>query len=257
MDFLQAIILSVVEGITEFLPISSTGHLILTSEVLGVAQSNFVKDFEIIIQLGAILSIVVLYFDKFVKNKKIWKIVLAAFIPTAVIGFLLFKFIKESLLGNLYITLLALFIGGIALIILELIYKEKDHHVENIEDISLTNAFLIGLAQSLAVIPGVSRSAATIVSALFLGTKRKAAAEFSFLLAVPTMLAASTLDIIKSDFSYSLSQWSILAVGFFASFVVAIVVVKWFLKFIETNTFIPFGIYRIALAIIFYLFLIK
>lgn len=257
MDYFQAILLSVVEGTTEFLPISSTGHLIIASEILKISQTNFVKDFSIIIQLGAILSIVFLYFDKFVKNRKIWKLVLTAFIPTAVIGFLLFNFIKESLLGNLYITLITLFAGGIVLIILELIYKEKDHHVEEVENISLINAFLIGLAQSISVIPGVSRSAATIVSALFLGTKRKAAAEFSFLLAVPTMLAASALDIIKSEFSYTFYEWSVLAVGFFASFVVAIVVVKWFLKFIEINTFIPFGIYRIALAIIFYLFLIK
>lgn len=257
MDYLQAIIFSMVEGTTEFLPISSTGHLIIASDLLKISQTSFVKDFSIIIQLGAILSIVFLYFDKFVKNRKIWKIVLTAFIPTAVVGFILFKFIKEILLGNLYITLITLFAGGITLIILELIYKEKDHHVDKVENISLTNAFLIGVAQSLAVIPGVSRSAATIVSALFLGTKRKAACEFSFLLAVPTMLAATAFDIFKSNFSYNLYEWSILATGFIGSFVIALITVKWFLTYIENHTFIPFGIYRIVLAMIYYLFLIK
>lgn len=257
MDFVNAIILSIVEGIAEFLPISSTGHLILTSNILKITQTSFVKDFEIIIQLGAILAIVVLYFKKFLQNKEIWKKVSIAFLPTAIIGFILFKFIKSFLLGNLYITLLSLLIGGIALIVLELIYKEKDHHANSIEEISLKNAFLIGVFQSIAVIPGVSRSAATIVSALFLGTKRKAAAEFSFLLAVPTMLAATALDLVKSNFSYSTNQWVILLTGFMGSFVVALIVVKWFLKFIQNHTFIPFGIYRIVVSIVFWYLLVK
>ncbi|PIR80221.1 MAG: undecaprenyl-diphosphatase [Candidatus Levybacteria bacterium CG10_big_fil_rev_8_21_14_0_10_35_13] len=257
MDYLQAIILSVVEGTTEFLPISSTGHLIIASEIMKISQTNFVKDFSIIIQLGAIFSIVVLYFDKFIKNKEIWKRILTAFLPTAVVGFVLFKFIKDYLLGNLYVTLTALLLGGIVLIILELFYKEKDHHADTIEKITLQNAFLIGAFQSISVIPGVSRSAATIVSALFLGTKRKTAAEFSFLLAVPTMLAASTLDIIKSNFSYSLSEWSVLATGFIGSFIVALIVIKWFLNYIKTHTFIPFAIYRIVVALIFWYILVR
>lgn len=257
MNFLQAIILSIVEGISEFLPISSTGHLILASDILKIAQTSFVKDFEIVIQLGAILSIVVLYWNSLYRSVEVWKKVIAAFIPTGIIGFLLFKLIKTYLLGNLYITLGALLLGGIALIILELIYKEKEHHVEEISKITYKNAFLIGVCQSIAVIPGVSRSAATIVGALFLGTKRKAAAEFSFLLAVPTMLAASTLDIVKSNFSYSINEWMIMAIGFIGSFVVALLVVKWFLSFVRTHTFIPFGIYRIIAAILFYLIVIK
>lgn len=257
MNLLQAFILSVVEGITEFLPISSTGHMILTSDILKIAQSAFVKDFEIIIQLGAILSIVVLYFNQFSKNKEVWKRVLAAFLPTAVIGFILFKFIKNFLLGNLYITLAALLIGGIALIVLEIIYKEKEHHVERVEKITLKNAFLIGVFQALAVIPGVSRSAATIISALFLGTKRKAAAEFSFLLAVPTMLAATGLDLIKSNFSYSQTEWVLLIIGFIGAFVSALVVVKWFLRYIQNHSFISFGIYRVFISIIFWYFLVK
>lgn len=257
MNFFQAVILSIIEGISEFLPISSTGHLILTSNILKIAQSSFVKDFEIIIQLGAILAIVFLYWDVFLKNKEVWKKILTAFVPTGIIGFILFKLIKTYLLGNVYITVISLLVGGIALILLELIYKEKEHHVENIEDISYRNALLIGIFQSIAVIPGVSRSAATIVSALFLGTKRKAAAEFSFLLAVPTMLAATSLDLIKSNFSYSSNEWLIIFIGFIGAFITSLFVVKWFLKFIQTNTFIPFGIYRIIAAILFYLIVIK
>lgn len=257
MNFFQAIILSIIEGISEFLPISSTGHLILTADILKIAQSNFVKDFEIIIQLGAILAIVVLYWNNLYKSIEVWKRVIIAFIPTAVIGLLLFKLIKNYLLGNLYITLGALFLGGIALILLELIYKEKEHHIDQIEKMSLRNAFLIGVCQSLAVIPGVSRSASTIVGALFLGTKRKAAAEFSFLLAVPTMLAASGLDIVKSNFSYSSGEWLLMLTGFLGSFIVALIVVKWFIKFVQTNTFIPFGVYRVILSILFWSIIIK
>ncbi len=257
MDILQVIILSIVEGISEFLPISSTGHLIIASEILKISQSNFVKDFEIFIQLGAILAVVVLYFKSFIQSKIIWQKVLAAFLPTAIIGFILFKFIKNYLLGNLYITLISLFIGGILLIILELIHKEKDHHTAKIEEISFKNAFIIGLAQALAVIPGVSRSAATIIAALFLGTKRKAAAEFSFLLAVPTMLAATTLDLAKANFSYSSSEWTGLITGFLGSFITALIIIKLFLRYIQKHSFISFGIYRIITAIIFWLLLIK
>lgn len=257
MNILDAIFLSAVEGISEFLPISSTGHLILASNILNIPQTNFLKDFEIIIQLGAIFAIIFLYKDTFTIKNNAWKKVLTAFIPTGVIGFLLFTFIKSFLLGNLYITLISLSLGGIILIFLELIYKEKDHHAESIEKISYKNAFLIGLFQSVAIIPGVSRSAATIIGALFLGTKRKAATEFSFLLAVPTMMAATGLDLIKSNLSYTSNEWIILLIGFVCSFIVAFIVVKWFLKYIQTHTFIPFGIYRIVLAILFYLFIIK
>lgn len=257
MTYLHALILSLVEGITEFLPISSTGHLILTADLLKITQTNFVKDFEIIIQLGAILAIVVLYFKQFYKNMNVWRKVLTAFLPTAVIGFVLFKFIKTFLLGNLYITLFSLLIGGIALIVLELLYKEKEHHADEIEKISFRNAFLIGVFQSLAVIPGVSRSAATIIPALFLGTKRKTATEFSFLLAVPTMLAATSLDLIKSNFSYSANEWMVLLVGFTGAFISALIVVKWFLKYIQSHTFIPFGIYRIIISLVFWYILLK
>lgn len=257
MNILQALILSIVEGISEFLPISSTGHLILASDILKIAQTGFVKDFEIIIQLGAILAIVVLYWNSLFKSVEVWKRIIVAFIPTGIIGLLLFKIVKNYLLGNLYITLVSLFVGGIVLIALELIYKEKEHHIDDIAKMTLPKAFVIGLFQSIAIIPGVSRSAATIVGALFLGTKRKAAAEFSFILAVPTMLAATGLDLIKTNFSYSLNEWMILAVGFIGSFVVALISVKLFLKYVQRNNFIPFGVYRVIAAALFYLIVIR
>jgi undecaprenyl-diphosphatase len=271
MNILQALIISAVEGISEFLPISSTGHMILAADLLKIAQSGFVKDFEIIIQLGAILAIVVLYWSTLFRSKEVWKRIIVALIPTLAIDFLLFK-IANYLLGNLYITLISLFVGGIVLIVLELVYKEKEHHIEKIEDMTLPKAFIIGIFQSIAIIPGVSRSAATIVGALFLGTKRKAAAEFSFILAVPTMLAATGLILLKSNFSYSFhagsffikpnfsyspNEWILLAIGTFGAFVVALISVKLFLKYVQKNNFIIFGVYRIIAAILFYLIVLR
>ena len=143
------------------------------------------------------------------------------------------------------------------MIFLELIYEEKEHHIDDIAKMTLPKAFVIGLFQSIAIIPGVSRSAATIVGALFLGTKRKAAAEFSFILAVPTMLAATGLDLIKTNFSYSPSEWLMLAVGFSGAFIVALISVKLFLKYVQRNNFIIFGAYRIVAAILFYLIVLR
>jgi undecaprenyl-diphosphatase len=257
MNILQALILSAVEGISEFLPISSTGHMVLAADILKISQNGFVKDFEIIIQLGAILAIVVLYWSTLFKSIEVWKRIIVAFIPTGIIGLLLFKIVKNYLLGNLYVTLISLLVGGIVLIVLELIYKEKEHHIDKIEDMTLLKAFIIGLFQSIAIIPGVSRSAATIVGGLFLGTKRKAAAEFSFLLAVPTMLAATGLDLIKTNFSYSTNEWLMLVVGFLGAFIVALVSVKLFLKYVQHNNFIIFGVYRVIAAILFYLIVLR
>ncbi|MEX2007167.1 MAG: undecaprenyl-diphosphatase UppP [Candidatus Levyibacteriota bacterium] len=257
MDFVDVLIFSAVEGVSEFLPISSTGHLILTSEILKIPQSNFIKNFEIIIQLGAILAVVILYWKSFLLKKSNIVKIATAFIPTAIVGFLFFGVIKNYLLGNTNVTLLALLLGGIILIALEIMYKEKEHHVKDLSEISLRKAFLIGTAQSLSVIPGVSRSAATIIGGLFLGVRRKTAVEFSFLLAVPTMLAATSLDILKSDFgSYSSNEYLMLIAGFLGSFVFALVSIKFLLKFIQNHTFIPFGIYRIVISVLFWFIII-
>lgn len=251
MDYLQALVLAAVEGITEFLPISSTGHLILTTKLLNIPQTNFVKSFEISIQLGAIFSIVFLYWKTFLNSRKILRVIAVGFTPTLIIGFFLYPFIKNTLLGSSQVTLAALFFGGIALIALELVHKEKTHHIDSVEKISDKQAFVIGFAQSIAVVPGVSRSAATIIGALFMGTKRKTAVEFSFFLAVPTMLAATALDLFENGLLFTTYEYSFLIVGFVGSFLFAIIAVKYFLKYIQSHTFIPFGIYRIILVIIF------
>lgn len=256
MDLLQTLILSAVEGFTEFLPISSTGHLILTAQILGVAQTNFVKSFEIIIQLGAILAVVAIYFKELL-NKKIWPQILIAFIPSAIIGFLLYSFIKNVLFENSLIVVIALFLGGVAFLLIEYFHKDKKEKEGNIENISYRNALIIGLFQSISVIPGVSRAGSTILGALMLGVNRKTAAEFSFILAVPTIFAATVLDITQTRLSFSSNELFLLSVGFIASFIFAFISIKLLIKYVQNHTFIIFGIYRITLAIIFYLVFLR
>ncbi|MFA4936996.1 MAG: undecaprenyl-diphosphate phosphatase [Patescibacteria group bacterium] len=253
----QAIILGIVEGITEFLPISSTGHLILSSRLLNLPPSEFLTSFEITIQLGAILAIVALYWRSLLMNWEIIKRLIVAFIPTALIGLLLYKLIKNVLLGSTTVVLWSLLLGGIILIIFELLHKEKPQAVNEVGRISYRQSFIIGLFQSLAVIPGVSRAAATIIGGLLLGLRRKTIVEFSFLLAVPTMLAATGWDLIQSASSFSADQFGWLAVGLVVSFVTALVSVKWLLNYIQKNTFVAFGVYRIALAVFFWWLVIK
>ena len=256
MDFFQTFILSIVEGFTEFLPISSTGHLILTSDLLDIKQTDFVKSFEIYIQLGAILSVLFLYLNK-LKDPKVILPTLTAFIPTAVVGFVLYGTVKNFLLGNSLITLAALFWGGVFIILVEYFYKEKEHRTEGIEKISLKNSFIIGLFQSVSVIPGVSRAAATIIGARLMGVKRKTAAEFSFILALPTMLSAVGLDLAKTNFSYTTSEFLLIVLGFAVSFVVASFSIKFLITYVQNHSFIIFGVYRIILSILFYLFILK
>lgn len=251
MDFFQALILSAIEGVTEFLPVSSTGHLLLTSKFLNIPQTEFVKSFEVIIQLGAILSVIVLYWRKLLNDFKLWKNIIVAFIPTAVVGLVFYDLIKEIFFENILVTVSALLIGGIILIIIEHLFKEKEHHTDSVSELNSKQAFLIGVAQSFSIIPGTSRAAATIIGGLLVGAKRKVAVEFSFLLAIPTMFAATGLDLIKSEFNFNSQELTILALGFIGSFITALLVVKWFIKFIGKNNFFWFGIYRIALAVIF------
>lgn len=257
MDTLQVVILSAVEGVSEFLPISSTGHLVLTSNLLRIPQTEFVKSFEIIIQLGAILAVVFLYWRTILENKKLWPKLLIAFIPTAIIGLTLYKLIKDVLLGNPAITLWALLLGGIFLIIFELLWKEKDYHLEKLENISNKNAFLIGVAQAISIVPGVSRAGATIIGGLLAGLKRKVAVEFSFLLAIPTMFAATVLDLKESALNFSYQEFLLLGIGFAGAFITALFAVKFFIKYIQNHTFIPFGIYRIILALLYWLIILR
>jgi len=257
MSIIDALIFAIVEGITEFLPISSTGHLILTSKLISLDQTEFLKTFEIFIQLGAILSVIVLYKDLLMKNRLVWRNILAGFLPTAIIGFVLFKIIKTFLLGNLYVTLIALFLGGVLLIFLEKLHKPKSSDIATIDKLSIKTSILIGLCQSVSVIPGVSRSAASILGAMFLGVKRETAVEYSFLLAIPTMLAASGLDLVKSEFDFSANELTVLFVGFMGSFIVALLAVKYFIKYIRKHSFAVFGMYRIVLALVFWLLVIR
>ncbi len=274
MPLFHAVILGVVEGITEFLPISSTGHLILASKLLAIPQTEFVKSFEIAIQLGAILSVVVLFWRKLFVEWEVIKRVAAAFIPTAVVGLILYKFIKQYLFSDV-IVVWTLLLGGVALIVFEEWRRGKEEwrmkyedggmkkeerqmtSEDSLEAISYKQAVLIGLAQSVAVIPGVSRAAATILGGMALGIKRQTIVEFSFLLAVPTMAAATGLDLLKSSASFSSGEFGALAVGFVVSFLVAIAAIRWLLNFIETHDFTAFGWYRIVVAALFWLFVLR
>ncbi|MEI6154272.1 MAG: undecaprenyl-diphosphatase UppP, partial [Deltaproteobacteria bacterium] len=244
MNLLQALIFGIVECITEFLPISSTGHLMLTARVLGLSQTEFLKTFEIVIQFGAILSIIVLYWKTLLVNFEVLKRVILAFIPTAVLGLLFYKIIKHYLMASSQVVLWSMFIGGICLIVFELIHREKDDALEDIGAIPYRTAILIGIFQFIAMIPGVSRSAATIVGGLVLGLRRKTIVEFSFLLAVPTILAATALYLMKNASQFSAAQLNFLSVGFILSFVFAMLSVKFLLNFIKHHSFISFGIYR-------------
>ncbi|MCX5695495.1 MAG: undecaprenyl-diphosphatase UppP [Candidatus Omnitrophica bacterium] len=253
MDLIQACILGIIEGITEFLPISSTGHLMLASRSMGIAQTEFVKSFEIAIQSGAILAVVILYWKTLSKGIDIWKKILTAFLPTAVIGVLLYKVIKTFFLSSSSVVLWSLFLGGVALILFEIFHGERQGSSEELVSITYPQALIIGFFQSIAIIPGVSRAAATIVGGLALGLKRKTIVEFSFLLAIPTMCAATALDLAKSAKSFRTDQFLVLGVGFIVSFLVALLAIKFLLVFIKKHTFIPFGIYRILIAAAFWL----
>lgn len=260
MDLFHSLILGIVEGITEFLPISSTGHLILASNLLKIQQTEFVKTFEIAIQSGAILAVIVLYGRKLLENFDIVKKIIVAFIPTAVIGFLLYKVIKQYLIGNSEVVLISLLVGGVALIGAELLFRRRNPsgQLSNVKGhMSYEQALVIGFFQSIAVIPGVSRSASTIVGGMLVGLDRKVATEFSFLLAVPTMLAATALDLKSSSFKFHSNEWLTLTVGFITSFTVALIAIKWLLKYVQSNNFILFGVYRIILAILYFLFVLS
>ena len=254
MTTLEALILGVVEGLTEFLPISSTGHLILVSNLLGIKQTDQHKAFEVSIQLGSILAVLFLYFKKFL-DANLMKKIIVAFIPTGILGFVLYKLIKS--LFNPYIVVFMLIFGGIILMLIEIYHKNKSYEINSIQNIPYHKAFLIGVFQSFAMVPGTSRSGATIIGGLFLGLDRKTAAEFSFMLAVPTMFMATSYDIYKNHSNFSFSDWENLAIGFIVAFISALFAIKWLLKFISNHSFIPFGIYRIILAVLYYFIVLR
>lgn len=247
MTTVDALILGVLEGIAEFLPISSTGHLVLASHMLGLEQTAFLKSFEIAIQLGSILAVLLLFSQRFVRDRRAWGRLLVAFIPSGVAGLLLYDLIKGVLLGSQAVVVVALILVGVLLILADRFLAGHDTY-SDVNELSLRQAFLIGLFQACALVPGVSRSGATIIGGLFLRLSRRAAAEFAFLLAVPTMLAATGFDLLQTGTSFSLREWGLLAVGFFAAFAVALMSVRWLLAFVSHHSFLPFGIYRILLG---------
>ncbi|MFI5256961.1 MAG: undecaprenyl-diphosphatase UppP [Gemmatimonadales bacterium] len=254
MSLLHALILGIVEGITEFLPVSSTAHLILAGHALRLGDSEFLKSFEIIIQLGAILSVVVLYWNRFWHWDVLKKLVVAVF-PTGVIGLSVYRVLKSYLLGNITIVLLALVAGGVALILFER-FPQRDVEEVDFSEITYRKAFLIGLFQAIAIIPGVSRSAATIVGGSLIGISKRTIVEFSFMLAVPTMLAATGLELLKSRAALA-GNATPLAVGFVVSFITAIIAIKSFLGYLKRHDFSAFGWYRIALAVVYFLVFVR
>lgn len=255
MEFTDALILGIVEGITEFFPISSTGHLILTAELLGLPETDFLKTFQIVIQLGAILAIVTLYWRKLLFDQDVIKKIIIALLPALGIGFVLYKLIRQLFESSL-IVVVSLFVGGVILVLFEWWRRNRIDEGSSIETMSYKTAFLVGLFQTLSVVPGVSRAGATLLGGMILGMKRQAIVEFSFLLAVPTMISATALDIWKSGSLFSSADVPFLAVGFVTAFVVAILAVKFLLRYVETHTFMVFGVYRIVVAVFFFLFVL-
>ncbi|MDK7722417.1 undecaprenyl-diphosphate phosphatase [Peptoniphilus lacrimalis] len=277
-DLFKVLILGIVEGLTEFLPISSTGHLILFGKFIELSPKEFSNAFFVIIQLGAILSVLYLYFNdlnpigkykiqekvgdkyKSLSLKDKWELrdmptmrllakIIIGFLPAAVLGFLFDDLIDKYLFNEVTVSI-ALIFYGIIIILMEKKNKDSNFKYNDLDDISLKTAFFIGVFQCLAMVPGTSRSAATIIGAMLLGCSRTSAAKFSFYLAIPTMLGATALKVIKIGISFSLWQWFLIIVGGIVSYIVALIVIKKFLSYIRNNDFTYFGIYRIILGIL-------
>lgn len=250
MSILDAIILAIIEGLTEFLPVSSTGHMIIASSFMGIASDPFTKLFTIVIQLGAILSVLVLYFKRFFKSIDFYYKLVVAFIPAAIFGVLLSDKIDAMLESPLTVAI-SLVVGGIILLFVDKWFANGD--LENDEDISYLTALKIGFFQCIAMIPGVSRSGASIVGGMSQKLTRKLAAEFSFFLAVPTMFAATgkkLFDFFKDGNVITSDQWTVLAIGNVVAFIVALIAIKSFIGFLNKYGFRLFGWYRIVAGLI-------
>ncbi len=253
MNLLHAIILAIIEGITEFLPISSTGHMVIASTIMGIAADPFVKVFTVAIQLGAIVSVLVLYWRRFFQNFNFYIRLFVAFLPAAIFGLLLKGFI-DNLLENIVVVALALIVGGILFLFLDDYFERQSRRSTSVEDITLPKALNIGLFQVISMIPGVSRSAATIIGGLTQGLSPTTAAEFSFFLAVPTMFAAtvkSLYDFIKDEGgTFTSDELMLLGVGNVIAFLVAMLAIRSFIQFLTKHGFKAFGYYRIVVGVI-------
>jgi undecaprenyl-diphosphatase len=254
MTLLDALLLGALEGVTEFLPVSSTGHLILASHLLGLEQTNAHKAFEVSIQLGSILAVLFLYAKKVLQDKTLWLKIGVAFLPAGALGFLFYKQIK-ALFGAETVSIM-LIVGGIAFLLFEYLRRDKPIDAgKDISELSFKEAFAIGIFQSLSMIPGTSRSGATLIGGLIMGLNRKSAAEFSFLLAIPTMIIATAYDLIKHRNEMVVDDYFMLTVAFITAFVFALATVKLFVAFVSRHTFTPFAIYRIVVGLIFFSFI--
>lgn len=256
MTIFDALTLGTLEGLTEFLPISSTGHLIMASNLLGLEQTNAHKTFEVSIQLGSILAVLFLFAKKLMADVSLWIKIIVAFLPTATLGFLFYKTIKA--LFGIETVAIMLIVGGIIFLIIEYFRRNHDDSKDKtVDNLTIKEAFVIGLFQSISMIPGTSRSGATMIGGLFSGLSRKSAAEFSFLLAIPTMFAATFYDLYKNRSDMIVDDYSLLAVGFVTAFIVAFITVKAMIKFLTTHTFVVFGLYRIVVGLAFWFFAVQ
>lgn len=250
MSLWEALVLAVIEGLSEFLPISSTGHMIIGSSLMGIASDDFVKNYTVIIQFGAILSVVVLYARRFLKDFRFYLKLLLGFIPAGVFGFLLNDYV-DAMLENIIVVAVSLVLGGVFLLFVDRIFAKNE--TEGKEELSLKDSFFIGFFQVLAMIPGVSRSAATITGGLARNLTRKTAAEFSFFLAVPTMFAATAyklLKMYKAGGGFTSEQVEILVAGNVVAFLVALLAIKFFIGVLTKYGFKFFGWYRIGLGLL-------
>ena len=252
MTIFDAVILGIVEGITEYLPVSSTAHLYLAGQMLGLEQDRFLTAFEIIIQVAPIFSVMLIYRELLLQSTALWIKLILAFIPTGVVGLLFHKQIEAMFEANSTVALMIL--TGIAFLAVEFAYKPKTHHVKALEDVSIKQALSVGLFQVFALVPGVSRSGMTILGGMLSGLSRDTAMAFSFLLAIPTMGAASGYMLLKEYSTLSFDHLGALAVGFGVSFVVGWVAVKTFLAVVSRYSFKPFGVYLIASGLLYGLF---
>ena len=249
MDIFQAIIIGIIEGFTEFLPISSTGHMIVASQFLGVEQDSVTKAYEVIIQFAAIMAVMLIYKEKITFKKiDLWVKLLIAFLPLGIVGFIFKDYIKT--LFTVETVAWMFIIGGVVFLIVEYFYEEKPNTIKEVEAVNYREALGIGISQIFSLIPGTSRAGATIIGGLLLGLDRKTASDFSFLLAIPVMGAVTAYDLLKHYHEFADANWVAFGVGFFVAFIVAYITVKLFLVFIQKFSFIPFGIYRILFGML-------
>lgn len=250
MTILDSIILGIIEGFTEFLPISSTGHLIVASQFLGIDQNSVTKAYQVIIQFAAILAVILNYKEKFtIKKIDLWTKIFLAFIPIGAVGFIFSDQIKE--LFSIQVVAVMFIVGGVIFLLVEKFFIPTETHlIDDVEQVTLKQSMIIGFAQIFALIPGTSRAGSTIIGALLVGLSRRASAEFSFLLAFPVMSAVTAYDLLKHYNEFSDANLITLVVGFVVSFIVAYLTIKLFLAFLEKFTFVAFGIYRILFGII-------